>query len=417
MNPKRSAPQPILDNLTELGDPRRRKHFDVSPFFTDKPVLGADLDYEYALKFLKSYDGSQATFNSYRRELERLLQWSWHIENRSVFQLSRDDIEAFIKFCRKPPNSWIGTVNVARFQYKDGQRQPNPRWRPFTVTQSKEKHRSGKMVDKSDYSLSPESIKALMAILKSFYDYLMDEDLIDANPVARIRQKNKFIIKDQTSKSVYRLTNIQWDYLIETSEQLAEEDPETHERTLFVMNCLYAMYLRISELVADDRFIPLMNCFRRDSDQHWWFHVTGKGNKDRKIVVSDAMLDALKRYRRFRGLSLLPAKDDIEPLIPKQLGKGPLRSTRYLREIIQGCFDHAYDRMVQDGLEEDAAEFRSATVHWLRHTGISEDVKTRPREHVRDDAGHTSAQTTERYIDVEDRERHESGRNKLLKDV
>ncbi len=26
------------------------------------------------------------------------------------------------------------------------------------------------------------------------------------------------------------------------------------------------------------------------------------------------------------------------------------------------------------------------TVHWLRHTGISDDVKIRPREHVREDA-------------------------------
>ena len=35
---------------------------------------------------------------------------------------------------------------------------------------------------------------------------------------------------------------------------------------------------------------------------------------------------------------------------------------------------------------------RRATVHWLRHTGISEDIKSgRPREHVRDDARHSSS--------------------------
>ena len=38
-----------------------------------------------------------------------------------------------------------------------------------------------------------------------------------------------------------------------------------------------------------------------------------------------------------------------------------------------------------------------ATVHWLRHTGIFEDVKSRPREHVRDDAGHSSGAITDRY--------------------
>jgi|GEM_PF-3743224 hypothetical protein len=41
-----------------------------------------------------------------------------------------------------------------------------------------------------------------------------------------------------------------------------------------------------------------------------------------------------------------------------------------------------------------------ATVHWLRHTGISDDVKHRPREHVHDDAGHGSGAITDRYIDV-----------------
>ncbi len=43
----------------------------------------------------------------------------------------------------------------------------------------------------------------------------------------------------------------------------------------------------------------------------------------------------------------------------------------------------------------------SAAEHWLRHTDISDDVKIRPREHVRDDAGHSSSAITDRYIDVE----------------
>lgn len=55
-----------------------------------------------------------------------------------------------------------------------------------------------------------------------------------------------------------------------------------------------------------------------------------------------------------------------------------------------------------------------ATVHWLRHTGISDDVKIRPKEHVRDDAGHSSSAITDRYIDIELRERHKSAKAKPL---
>jgi len=71
--------------------------------------------------------------------------------------------------------------------------------------------------------------------------------------------------------------------------------------------------------------------------------------------------------------------------------------------------------MRANGFLEDAERLGAATVHWLRHTGISEDVKHRPREHVRDDAGHGSSAITDRYIDVERAERHASARQKLIK--
>ena len=67
-------------------------------------------------------------------------------------------------------------------------------------------------------------------------------------------------------------------------------------------------------------------------------------------------------------------------------------------------------------LDLEADALLEATVHWLRHTGISDDVKIRPREHVRDDAGHSSSATTDKYIDIELRERHESAKFKQLSD-
>jgi hypothetical protein len=120
------------------------------------------------------------------------------------------------------------------------------------------------------------------------------------------------------------------------------------------------------------------------------------------------MLKALKRYRQYLGLSELPNINEQVPLICKTKGKGSITSTRQIRSIVQRCFDATYERMNADGLKADAIELKAATVHWLRHTGISEDVKFRPREHVRDDAGHASMATTDRYIDSDLRERHES---------
>lgn len=181
------------------------------------------------------------------------------------------------------------------------------------------------------------------------------------------------------------------------------------------MNCLFAMYLRISELVADDRSTPTMGDFRADADKNWWLQVTGKGNKVRMITVSDDMLSALKRYRTYLGLSPLPHIGESTPMICKIKGTGPVTSTRQIRFIVQDCFDQAHQRMLDENLKEEALELKAATVHWLRHTGISEDVKHRPKEHVRDDAGHASMATTDRYIDTEMRERHASAKHKKIK--
>jgi hypothetical protein len=38
----------------------------------------------------------------------------------------------------------------------------------------------------------------------------------------------------------------------------------------------------------------------------------------------------------------------------------------------------------------------------------------RPREHVRDDAGHSSSAITDKYIDVEKRKRHKSAKGKKM---
>lgn len=417
MSAKHAPPMPIIDNLEHLDNPFRQKQFSARAFLDGDEIAGADADLEYALKFLYSYNGSSATFNAYRRDIERLLQWAWRVERVSVLSLKREHIEEFVRFCIDPPLDWIGTKTVARFIDKDGLRQPNREWRPFTVSVPKTAFRAGAKADKKRYRFTQTSVKAAFTALSSFYDYLLQEELVNANPVALIRQKSKFIQKDQQQAVVRRISNTQWGYVLDTAERMANESPEPYERALFIMNCLFAMYLRISELVTDERSTPVMGDFRKDSDGHWWFYVTGKGNKNRTVTVCDAMLDALKRYRTWLGLSPLPLLADQTPLISKSRGKGPVTSTRHIRRIVQDCFDRAYERMKADGMEEDAAELRAATVHWLRHTGISEDVKIRPREHVRDDAGHASMATTDRYIESDRRERHASGRRKAIKDI
>jgi integrase len=181
-----------------------------------------------------------------------------------------------------------------------------------------------------------------------------------------------------------------------------------------MVSALYSLYLRVSELAASERWTPTMNDFHKDHDGLWWFTTVGKGNKERQIAVSDTMLATLKRWRKSMGLTALPSPADDSPLLPVHRGQGAMSSTTHIRSIVQGCFDQAIQQLVAQDQPEEADAMMDATVHWLRHTGISDDVKIRPREHVRDDAGHSSGAITDKYIDIELKERHKSAKRKPI---
>ena len=401
-----TAPTPLIDQLDHLGNPYRY----IDELLSRQPQLDDSLirnDMLQTLSFLTAYNGNQATFNSYRREVEKLLQWAWFVRQVKLSQLRRQDLESYLEFCQSPPAAWCGHSQVARFRNIDGQRQENPAWRPFVI--------KNKTSSRATTELSQKSLQAIFSILSTFFTYLLQEGYVDINPVSLIKQKSKFLQRRAYQEPVRRISNLQWDFVIEQVERMANENPNEHERTLFIMQCLLGMYLRISELVSDQRSSPVMGDFHTDEDGNWWLRVLGKGNKLRVVTVSDDMLSALRRYRRFLGLNELPYVGEQTPLIAKVRGRGPVTSTRQIRYLVQQCFDLSYQKMCADGLMEEARELQVATVHWLRHTGISEDVKIRPKEHVREDAGHASMSTTDRYIDTELRERHASAKYKRLK--
>ncbi len=379
----------------------------LSPSQADLP------DYRHALMFLNSYSGQASTFNTYRREVERLFQWLTHIHPKTLPGLHRQDIEQYLEFCQHPPEHWIATQIHPRFIEVEGERRPNPDWRPFVVRAKKSERHLAKTISAKDFKWSNSAIKDLFSVLGTFFNYLISEGYLSNNPVALIKQKSRFIRKQQDFKPIRRLNQRQWETILAVVDDLILEDPR-HERTRFMFSCLYLLYLRISELGATARWTPTMNDFFQDDEGYWWFQTVGKGHKLRRIAVSDDMLFAFRRWRSHLQLVPLPSPSDDTPLFPKSRGKGALSDLSWIREMIQQVFDEAQQRLHQAGAEEDALHLSSATVHWLRHTGISEDVKHRPREHVRDDAGHSSSLTTDRYINVELKARHQSAQKKTL---
>lgn len=410
MNQACRPPLPIFDTLENLAN------FPdcVSVYVRALSLPNAEAELALCTEFLKSYAKSKDTFTSYRRETERLLHWSWLICKKSLKQLNRNDLRDYFEFVCSPPISWMGTKIVDRFIDKsDGTRAPNSAWRPFVVKISKVARRNGKEPDKSDYNLSNKSIEAIFAILGSLFTYLQQEEYLETNPVALIRQKKAYIQRQQHNKITRKLSRTQWLYVINTCENMAKEDPQ-QERTHFLMSAFYLLGLRISELAYGKERIATMGNFAPDKRGLWWYNTIGKGNKSRDVAVPDELLTALKRYRLSLDLSPLPHRDESTPLFPKLKGKQGL-GTRQIRNIVQTVFNRAIDNLRAAGKIDEADDLESATVHWLRHTAISSEVEYRPREHIRDDVGHENASTMDKYIDTDRVARHQSAQFKQLK--
>lgn len=402
-------PQALFDTLENI----KNLHTCVSNYLESLSIPCAKQEYQLCLEFLKSYANSKDTYTAYRRETERLIHWSWLICKKALKDISRNDIRDYLQFVGSPPKTWMSTKIVDRFIDVEGLRQQNPAWRPFVAKVSKVARRHGKEANKNNYQLGNKSIEAIFAVLSSMFTYLQQEEYTDVNPIALIRQKKGYIQRQQTRKVTRKLSKLQWMEVITTAEEMAKKDP-THERTLFLMSAFYLLGLRISELAYGETRQATMGSFAPDKRSLWWYTTVGKGNKERDVAVPDELLAALKRYRTHLGLPPLPHRDEPTPLFPKLKGKQGL-STRQIRSIVQTVFDAAIEKLQSAGKKDEAEDLATATVHWLRHTAISNEVEYRPREHIRDDVGHENPATMDKYIDIDRVARHQSAQSKPLK--
>jgi len=365
---------------------------------------GRHKDYQSSLLFLNEYLGSKDTFTAYRREIERFLQWLWLVSDTTLPLMRREIIHEYMDFCQSPPQSWVGNQVSPRFKKQGGIKVPNENWRPFV---SKEDH----------FTLSNNSKKALLSILSSYFNFLIDREHILFNPVALIRQKSRYKTTEADKPIIRRLTNEHWQLILSLVEKDVRLEVTEAPRALFIIASLYLMGLRISEIASDNNSIKMMSDFKRDHNKQWWFVATGKGNKVRHVPVNSDMLIILGDYRQSRQLTRLPAPGDSAPLLENFAGKhnGTGLSSRMIRYIVVAYFDKAVMTLQSKGLNDEAEQLSAATVHWLRHTSVSEQVKIRDKHHVQQDVGHRDSKTTDHYIDTFDSDRHSSMESFRLK--
>lgn len=410
---------PLFDGLLHLeaGNPQVNQHL-ANLSLGEVPDAG--LVYELAVDWLLEQRHNENNYKTYRSELTTFLHWSFCEAAISPRDLTRRIMMRYLDYCQAPPPALIAYRNVAQFvQDKEwGERLPNPQWRPFLG-----KRELGRELP---YRLSEQAMKTKLAILSAFFQFLIQEEYMDRNP-ALLLQRVKRPVQQEADEQTQAFSELQWSYVMQAAERLAAEDPAQHERSRFLICLMYACYLRISEVAARPGFSPVMGQFRRDGKTGvWGYYIPrSKGGKRRTVAVSQALLDAMKRYRTFLGLSLLPAPDEQTPLFVRHKAaahgreQGELNANlgiRQLRDLVMAVLAQAAELAELDGFAQDAVEMRSLTPHSIRHTGITHDINLngRPLSHVQADAGHDSIDTTSKYLHTGNSERHESASHKPL---
>lgn len=374
-------------------------------YFEDLDVGGGiHNDYQVSKLFLKSYTHSKDTYNVYRREVERFLQWIWRMKRLDLKKVTREMIAEYLEFIKEPPSSWVGTQHEPRFIQKNDLMVVNERWRPFVIAADK---------DAASFQFSNNSVKSLLASLSTYFSFLMQENYTKINPIQQLRQKTQLIRSFQSRRITRMLSQKQWSFIIDEIEARAKNNT-IYMRHYFILSMFYLLGVRISELSSDKHQCPLMSDFQCDNKGRWWFQTIGKGNKQREIAVPESLLVILTEYRLSIGLTALPVSSEVVPLLRKLKGQGGI-GTRQIHKVVTECFKIAADQLKLTGEIEESKKLMEATPHWLRHTSISHDVEHRPLIHVQIDAGHSKISTTSDYVELDYDDRYRSAQSKTLK--
>ncbi len=219
--------------------------------------------------------------------------------------------------------------------------------------------------------LEPKSIARKISSLRTFYTYLLENHLVKNNPfmdvtTPKIERRLPSIIDNDEIKMMFNV--------IDTTKPLGE-------RNYLIIDLLYSCGLRVSELC---------NLKINDIDFYGKSIIvkSGKGSKDRYLVLHDKLIDELKNYisgARNRLLSNTKEEDNRTLLINY---KGTSLTPRGVRKILNAIMDKT-------------GETYKITPHMLRHSCATVllnggmDLRS-----VQEILGHSMLSTTQIYTDV-----------------
>jgi integrase len=371
----------IPDHLLYATGPNRA----AGPALTD-----AKTELQVVEAWLAEYGDSTATFLSYRREVERFLNWIFLVHGIPLSSVGHEHVMAYQLFLEAPSPSemWCAPRYTRR---------TDPAWRPF------------------ENGLTKESRGHAIAVLSSLFGYLRDTGYLISNPVAarrRTRSKAKSQEEQEGRPTMVAQRPLRYfpaplmSLALETLTSLADALPHSPrkrelERGLFVIRFTVNTGLRRSELASArlDEFDTVKNS---EGNQLQILRVRGKGTRDRDVVLTPAALEALRRYHSLYGMD--SSETNAVPILLTLSGRNAQSLTELddsqVYRIILESFQWVADAL--EGNERvsrlELQRLRSATPDWLRRTYATLCLeKGVAVKHVQTQLGHRSGSITLGY--------------------
>lgn len=353
--------------------------------------IAAQTDIDALKAWLARFLDTRTTFDSYRKESERLLLWATLELGKPLSSLTHEDLLVYQRFLAnpQPTERWVMKAGRKWSRF-------DPDWRPFAGP------------------LAPTSQRQAIIILNTMFSWLVNAGYLAGNPLSLSRQRQR--------KAKPRITRFLDDELwlevkttIETMPRETYREREHFHRVRWLFSLLYICGLRISEVIEHS-----MGGFfcRRDSEgeERWWLEITGKGDKTRLVPATAELIVELTRYRRENGLPPFPIPGEPTPLLLPIGGKQRPLTRSAVHLIVKEVFNRTAIRIRDRGAEFErlANLVEEASAHWMRHTAGSNMADAMDLRHVRDNLGHSSISTTNTYLHTEDDQRHKETEAKHL---
>lgn len=311
-----------------------------------------------------------ATQRAYRKEAERLLLWCVLERGLAMSALGPDDVHAYRAFLSAPPARWCGPRHQQRW---------SPLWRPL------------------EGPLAPAAQRHAMTVLRCLYAFWVRQGYVRANPFVEAA-----VPRPQPAPfGLHRVLSFaQWDHLNAALDRL--DDDERGRRLQRAVRWLYATGLRLSELAraccADIAH----------TEAGWLLTVRGDGAQHRAVPVPGVLVHELEAELGRHGFEpRVQAAANARIAVMARFAASAAHPTAWSASGIYQAIKVLVGAAAR-GLEAvdpaQAAQLRSASSHWLRHShgthALSGRGDTAPRSvaEVCRQLGHASERTTSAYL-------------------